>query len=399
LLERAYGANLGSSSSSGPRREKDLSIKWFRNTLLTRFAGMCGLEHEERHVYERKETNKEVQDLKKRKAAASMLLDQIEAEVIEIEAVLEQKGKHAMRIREAYGSSTLHTTCYNLHAGDDEHELDANGRESRHHEGMVVLRSKLEQQLNETELTLQEKEQELRRLRQELSMYTTEYDQIRGRQDKLVEREEDMKKRVVQRYGAMFDKSKSVSIRLCFVSWVGLVEQRRLTEKRLNKGARAFAKSLERGDVQICFNLWKGLLEPKKGKRDKRKEAVLKKYDALLRSDSESIKHMVVVQWWKITKDSQLEQRMQDVQQTMDNMKAAGSSSHIILKITIFEAKGIRAADFSGKSDPYCICEIPKKAHFKFKTEVRYNVSAMHLWSLSSLLAVIVRGEMKWDSW
>merc|ERR1712048_684074 len=43
------------------------------------------------------------------------------------------------------------------------------------------------------------------------------------------------------------------------------------------------------------------------------------------------------------------------------------------VKVTIVGARGLRNADWVGKSDPYCICEIPGKSYSKFLTEVVNN--------------------------
>lgn len=45
------------------------------------------------------------------------------------------------------------------------------------------------------------------------------------------------------------------------------------------------------------------------------------------------------------------------------------------LKVTIRGAKNLRSADVSGKSDPYCTCEIQNKPHTKFQTKVLNNDS------------------------
>lgn len=45
------------------------------------------------------------------------------------------------------------------------------------------------------------------------------------------------------------------------------------------------------------------------------------------------------------------------------------------LKVTIRGAKNLRSADVSGKSDPYCTCEIQNKPHTKFQTKVLNNES------------------------
>jgi len=59
---------------------------------------------------------------------------------------------------------------------------------------------------------------------------------------------------------------------------------------------------------------------------------------------------------------------------------AAGSDSHATLgsqvkrlRVVITGAEGLRNADWIGKSDPYCVCEVPGKPYTRFKTEVRSN--------------------------
>ena len=41
---------------------------------------------------------------------------------------------------------------------------------------------------------------------------------------------------------------------------------------------------------------------------------------------------------------------------------------HPVVKVTVIGARGLRNADWVGKSDPYCICEVPGKPHVKFQT-------------------------------
>lgn len=41
------------------------------------------------------------------------------------------------------------------------------------------------------------------------------------------------------------------------------------------------------------------------------------------------------------------------------------------LRVVITSAEGLRNADWIGKSDPYCVCEVPGKPYTRFKTEVR----------------------------
>jgi len=59
---------------------------------------------------------------------------------------------------------------------------------------------------------------------------------------------------------------------------------------------------------------------------------------------------------------------------------AVGQGSHATfgsqvkrLRVVINNAEGLRNADWMGKSDPYCVCEVPGKPYTKFKTEVRSN--------------------------
>ena len=41
---------------------------------------------------------------------------------------------------------------------------------------------------------------------------------------------------------------------------------------------------------------------------------------------------------------------------------------HPFVKVTVIGARGLRNVDWVGKSDPYCICEVPGKPHVKFQT-------------------------------
>merc|ERR1740129_1328364 len=43
------------------------------------------------------------------------------------------------------------------------------------------------------------------------------------------------------------------------------------------------------------------------------------------------------------------------------------------LKVKILGAEGLRNADYVGKSDPYCVCRLPRKPDFSFQTKVVSN--------------------------
>lgn len=52
------------------------------------------------------------------------------------------------------------------------------------------------------------------------------------------------------------------------------------------------------------------------------------------------------------------------------HLKIKVSIVHPVLKVTVISASGLRNADWVGKSDPYCICEVQGKPHVKFQTPV-----------------------------
>lgn len=276
-------------------------------------------------------------------------------------------------MRETFKHGNMVHSCCSPCIDDDDDIVAGNrrgqrGRETEHH-GIVELRPVLRTRLEETELSLAEREEELRRLRQELSKYTSECDLVRGQHTKLVERQEDLRQRTLQRYAVMFDRSKNALLRLGFIGWAQVVEQQTLTDKTLKRGALAFAKSLESGSMSIVFLSWKELWASKKRKGDKRREAVLKRYENLLLSSDNSIMHACFVAWWRLMKDAEVEKHLEQVHMQVKG----GASQKVTLKVTVVEAKGLRAADFMGKSDPYVICEMQGKTKQKFTTEVKYK--------------------------
>jgi len=66
------------------------------------------------------------------------------------------------------------------------------------------------------------------------------------------------------------------------------------------------------------------------------------------------------------------------------------------LKVTVVGARGLRAADFcvvsKGKSDPYCVCEIPGKAGTQFRTSTKHG-TLEPVWNHQGSLCPFVPGD------
>jgi len=65
------------------------------------------------------------------------------------------------------------------------------------------------------------------------------------------------------------------------------------------------------------------------------------------------------------------------------------------LKVTVVSARGLRNADHflgGGKSDPYCVCEIPGKPRSKFQTGVIQN-ELNPVWNHEAVVAGYVAGD------
>lgn len=68
------------------------------------------------------------------------------------------------------------------------------------------------------------------------------------------------------------------------------------------------------------------------------------------------------------------------------------------LKVTVLHANGLRKADITGNSDPYCICEIPGRKNTSFRTPVVKDTQAP-TWDFSFFCEHVKGDSLKFSIW
>jgi len=71
-----------------------------------------------------------------------------------------------------------------------------------------------------------------------------------------------------------------------------------------------------------------------------------------------------------VADDSQLHNQGQDVRLQAHVLPRVPDVAQAKLKVKIVGAAGLRDADWFGTSDPYCVCRLPRKPDFNFRTQV-----------------------------
>jgi len=69
------------------------------------------------------------------------------------------------------------------------------------------------------------------------------------------------------------------------------------------------------------------------------------------------------------------------------------------VRVSIISAKGLRRADLTGSSDPYCVCQVAGKPHIMFKTQY-INKTLAPVWNETQELPGYRRhDDIKFDIW
>jgi len=361
---------------------EEVAIVARRRNVTSRFVDKlkvsCGLGLESEEHQAHKSIHKEIRHLRKRKAAASMLLDQLEKEVVEIEKQLEDRQAYGARLQRSLPPPSITDTC--CHAWNDDTEEMNVGTQTAVHQGIVELRPVLRSRLEESELSLHEANQELQKLRYELKGMQEQNKALSGTSLKITQRSSDLRKNLVQRYAASFRQDNANSLRLVFVTWLAILEQRKQAERSAAQGATAFMKGVQRAPDKMAFTFWKQYVtrdvEQRRRREAMKKETVIRNYAAkLLMSSFTAIVQAVLAAWWKESQDAKLRRRLDDAALTTEQKQDQATFKDVVeVHVSMLNAKGLRAADrWTGSSDPYCICEVPGRPGVRCETEIQKN--------------------------
>jgi len=362
-------------------RPEEVYVPRKRN-MTTRFVDKlkvsCGLGIESEEQQMQKSVHREIRHLRNRKAAASKLLDELEKEVMEIEKQLEDKQAHGARLQRSMPAPSLTESC--CHGWNDDGDEVNVGANAAVYQGIVELRPVLRSRLEESELSLREANQELQRLRYELSGIQEQNKALSGTALKTTQRSSDLRKNLVQRYAAAFKQDETTGVRVVFVTWYALVEQRKQAEHSATQGGIAFLKGLQNSPDKIAFTLWKQCVskdkETQRRREAQKRDHVIQTYAAkLLTSTLAATVQAVLAAWWRVAQDAKLGRNIESAEQTKTERHAEAAFKEVIeIRVSMLGAKGLRSADkWTGKSDPYCICEVVGRPHTKCETEVQKN--------------------------
>jgi len=353
-----------------------------RKTMTTRFVDKlkvsCGLGIESEEQQAQKSVHREIRHLRSRKAAASKLLDELEKEVMDIEKQLEDKQAHGARLQRSMPPPSITDSC--CQGWNDDYDEVNVSPNAAVYAGIVELRPVLRSRLEDSELQLREANQELQRLRYELNGIQEQNKALSGTALKTTQRSADLRKNLVQRYAAAFKSDETTGMRVVFVTWAALVEQRKQAERSTAQGGTAFLLALQRAPDKIAFTFWHQYVSKEK-EAHRRREAqkrdhVIQTYAAKLLTNSlAALVQGALAAWWKVAQDAKLGRNIESAEQTRADRYAEAAFKEVVeVRVSMMGAKGLRSADkFTGKSDPYCICEVVGKPHTKCETEVQKN--------------------------
>lgn len=340
----------------------------------------CGFERRTPEEMERVNLNGEIKVLRYRRTVASQLLDEVEREVMVIEQLLEEKIARRTRLARAIGSTSY--ACCNVCGDDDVEDIPPNRtREQQAHGGVVELRSMLRERLEDTELTLAEREKELRDLKHEFGVQGKIRDlQAVAAEDRPHHKAtaKDLRERMLRRYAAILDKAehKDADARLAFIGWKTLVQQQKTAERAMKKGALAFAKAFAKGPLELTFGVWRQHTHEVKARSNKRHEVMMHRYAAkFLNGNDSALVRSAILEWAYLVRDRKASDRLaaalEDAERTAQQRYQGGQAEGpSVVKVSVLSANRLRAADWTGKSDPYCVVEIPGKKRTSFHTEV-----------------------------
>mmetsp|Transcript_19827 Transcript_19827/g.37296 ORF Transcript_19827/g.37296 Transcript_19827/m.37296 type:complete len:807 (+) Transcript_19827:60-2480(+) len=352
----------------------------FKLQLLNDLVIACGLNHNSPQESEKRNLNSEIKFLHRKRAAASELLDEVEKEVIQLERILEDRKSRRLRLQRAIGGQGFAQMCCSPCIDDEQEEVN---RGLYQYGGTVELRSRLRDRLEEAEVTIAERDKELRELKSEMGVVQGERALYSTRQHQMVSNVKDIRQRILRRYAHAFDASNLGFLRLAFIGWQQLVKSSHAADQVLKKGAMAFSMGFGKGVLELSFACWRQLVREVKQRQHKKDEHLKARFAAKFVSGATSASlHACFMEWHKVLQERKLHERLSaieekahaDMQDRMAlSMRAANEGTVAFAKVTVLAARTLRNTDWWGKSDPYCICEVPGKRKSRFQTPVVKN--------------------------
>lgn len=201
----------------------------------------------------------------------------------------------------------------------DSEEISFQKGSAANKENMLELRPVLRSQLRDCEQTLLERDNELRQLRHELSLLRCEKDAaVQSDRDALLNPKIGAKEALVKRYAASFSFVDGSQLQNTFLVWKHHVYQRTMRSKMLKQTCLSLSSNSSQRQL-LVFSSWHSLVSEKKQAqivaKKRRQQAVAQSATAkfLMQSDS-ALLRAIVIQWWRCSKESALQKRIEAVQ-------------------------------------------------------------------------------------
>eukprot|EP00747_Dinoflagellata_sp_TGD_P087852 gnl/TRDRNA2_/TRDRNA2_163780_c0_seq1.p1 gnl/TRDRNA2_/TRDRNA2_163780_c0~~gnl/TRDRNA2_/TRDRNA2_163780_c0_seq1.p1 ORF type:complete len:410 (+),score=98.43 gnl/TRDRNA2_/TRDRNA2_163780_c0_seq1:118-1347(+) len=297
---------------------------------------------------ERKRLEANIRKLKERRASAAELMEQVEEQSHSIETLLkaaESKkerlvnsgaigGKGQPRKGGAFGACC--DQVHDIAVTEQDFQERALLTHDKEHQGAVETRTHLREKLEETGHSLAEAEAELRKLRQELSMAQRELNLHRGgkdekkthRRDSVPIKIQDQRTMRVKKFAAIMDGKDSAILRAAYLSWHQIARSFRHTDRIMKATCMHLSTATQYGNLEILFHAWKGLWEEKSVRDKTKREKMLRRFTYQFISQSDrGISQVVFQEWWKLVKERQADERVTQVQNTLDEVLRESNSA------------------------------------------------------------------------
>merc|ERR1711976_652069 len=86
---------------------------------------------------------------------------------------------------------------------------------------------------------------------------------------------------------------------------------KRKQDHAAKQGAIAFAMAAKNGPMSMCFQNWRVYAQEEKAKRSRKNNSMSHRYAAqFIRGKSSSTMHAYFLEWWKVVKANQSEERI-----------------------------------------------------------------------------------------
>jgi len=272
-----------------------------------------------------KNLNSEIQSLKGQQSAAAQLLDEIEEETKHINQRLQEKSQQA---KVQSSKAFLSIECTTCGPSLDANEINLQARRPLG-DDTIELRPLLRSRIRECEQALDERGAELRQLRHEIQLLRCEKE-MQDEKDAVLRGPMDTKATLLQKYGAAFSFVDGSQMKVAFLAWRHHVLQRASRERMMKRTSFALACDAARQNA-LLFTAWQRLVrdkrEAQKLKQERQRLTIGQRYAAKFAMQAESTSmRAIVIEWWRICKESALQARIAAAQAKRDAAVKEGSS-------------------------------------------------------------------------